>query len=425
MTRASLFAFALWLGATALALPARADDVTEASALFESGNAHFQAGMRARGARRQRELEAALEDYFASLQRVRSRNVVYNCALVLEQLERWDDAFNYWSEYVAVSGLSETERADGESHRDALRPRVAVARIESDAVGASVWVDRRDLASRGSVPLEIALPPGEHALWLVHPGFEDAASQVTVQIGSTEVVRVSMTAEDVMVQVLAPEGVLRLDGAEIRAGASLPVAPGPHQLTLELPGSPSVERRFEVLPGAPMVIDLTAAVAALPVSEGAVLHVLANAPTRISVDGLLVANGVEVDVPIAPGRHEIMAEPSMGPAWHGSRAFGDEDLTLHLRAHGTSGDLMAARGVFGALSILGVLAGGGLALSAGLANEAYRNAPLQEGAFESVVLLNAASDITWGLTAALGITTIVFLIVDDAGTEASFDGEVE
>ena len=99
MIRAFLLALALLvspLGGGA----ARADDVTEAAALFESGNGHFQAGMRVRGARRVRELEAALDDYFASLRLVRSRNVLYNAALVLEQLERWDDAFNYWTEYL-------------------------------------------------------------------------------------------------------------------------------------------------------------------------------------------------------------------------------------------------------------------------------------------------------------------------------------
>ena len=428
MIRAYLLAFAMFCAVSALAGPVRADDVTEAGALFASGNEHFQTGMRARGARRTRELEAALDDYFASLRLVRSRNVLYNAALVLEQLERWEDAFNYWTEYGEVDGLSEEEHADGEVHRDALRPRVSVARIESEPSGAEVWIDRRDLSARGHTPLEIALPAGDHGLWLVLRGWEETQARIVTTIGTTEAVSVPLVATPVMVQVLAPDARLLLDGEEIPTGTSLPVPPGAHVLTLEIDGRAAIERRFEVVPdSAPMVIDLTTAVATLTreVAEGATLRVASTTSSRVMVDGVLVASGLRLEVPVAAGEREITVEPAVGPAWRGTHAFHAGDLaSLSLSTHATSGGILAGRGLAGSFSILGLLASGGLSAAARLAHDDYRARPT-ESQYETVNALNLAADLSWGVTAAVGVVAILLLVIDDAGTTGSFAEEGE
>src|SRR5687767_5244507 len=114
-------AIALALATTTLVTErALADDTAEAAALFASGNQHLQASQRLRGERRTRALEAALGDYVASLRIVRSRNVLFNASLALEGLEPHEDAFNYLIEYLGMTGLSETERADGTRRLDAL-----------------------------------------------------------------------------------------------------------------------------------------------------------------------------------------------------------------------------------------------------------------------------------------------------------------
>src|SRR5688572_29893881 len=86
------------------------DDTSRATALFASGNQHLQAAQRLRGDRRTRELEAALADYQSSLAIVRSRNVLFNASLALEQLGREGEAFNFLAEYLRVPGLSDDER---------------------------------------------------------------------------------------------------------------------------------------------------------------------------------------------------------------------------------------------------------------------------------------------------------------------------
>lgn len=425
MVRAFFFALALFL---CVPPTAHADDVAEAAQLFDRGNDHFQQGMRARGARRTRELEAALEDYFASLRLVRSRNVLYNTALVLEQLERWDDAFNYWGEYLAVTGLSAEETADGTTHRDAVRPRVAVVRIESTPAGAEVWIDRRDLAARGHTPLELALPAGEHTVYLVQSGWEDGEGRVTATLGASETVSLALTPRPVMVQVLAPDARLLLDGEAIRAGASMPVVPGPHLLTLELEGRPPVERRFEVVPGgAPMVIDLTTAAASVREERAeASLSVRASRASRVLVDGVVVGSGITLELPVTPGEHEIAVE-SDAPTWRGRATFEEgSQATLHLDSHGTSDALIAGRVLLGIVGGIALVSAAVLSVAAWDARQRYdrMEAPTQAD-FQGVMDLNLAADVSWGASLGVGTFAIVLLIADDAGTSGELVVEEE
>src|SRR5690606_6726633 len=78
--------------------PARAQ-AGEARVLFERGNQHLAAGLRGRGARRDRELQEALDAYLGVLRLgARTRNVVFNLGLVCQELGRANDAYNFYSE---------------------------------------------------------------------------------------------------------------------------------------------------------------------------------------------------------------------------------------------------------------------------------------------------------------------------------------
>jgi outer membrane receptor for ferrienterochelin and colicins len=400
----------------------RADDVAEAAQFFDRGNAHFEAGMRLRGARRLRELEAALGDYFESLRRVRSRNVLYNAALVLEQLGRWDDAFNHWSEYLGTAGLTDEEQRDGAAHRDALRPRVAVVRVETEPAGASIWIDRRDLGARGVTPVEIAVPAGEHRLFFEREGWRAAEVSVTATLGATTGAAAALAPAPVLVQVLAPEATLRLDGAPIPVGSSVEVVPGSHRLTLEVEGVGVVERAFEVLAGsAPMVIDLTAAAALVAAPIEATLAMRARRPGRLLIDGELRGVGLTVEIAVPPGEHEIALETDGAPTFGARYAFAaGRRVGLEVDARGTSAGLVAGRALAGVMASIGVLAAAGLSIGAWDAHERYRGAPSQ-GGFDTVNSLNLAADVAWGAGCALGLAAIVFVIADDAGVTGTVE----
>lgn len=160
-------------------------DNAEARVYFEEGNRLYAEASRASDPERTALLRQALGAYVDSLQIVRSRNALFNAATVLGELGRHEEAFNYFGEYLAVEGLSPEDRAEAERRRDALRPEVGVLRVTTTPEGALVWIDRKDLAPRGRSPIELALPEGEHRLFVEKEGHVPTERQVTVSRGET------------------------------------------------------------------------------------------------------------------------------------------------------------------------------------------------------------------------------------------------
>jgi tetratricopeptide (TPR) repeat protein len=178
-----------------------ASENAEARVYFEEGNRLFEKANRSRGAQREALFRRALEAYVDSLQIVRSRNALFNAAIVLGELGRNDEAFNYFGEYLGVEGLSEADREEATRRRDALRGDVAVLQVTSEPSGALVWVDRKDLAPRGETPIEIALRPGAHRVFVERDRFEPVEQRETMVRGETTVMALSLLP----VAVLEPE----------------------------------------------------------------------------------------------------------------------------------------------------------------------------------------------------------------------------
>jgi hypothetical protein len=415
-----------------LASPSRAAaQEEEARLLFERGNQHLARGLRARGRLRQRELSEALDAYLGVLRLgARTRNVVFNLALTLQELGRAEEAFNYYSEYLRSFDLSAADRAEGRRRLEALRGEVAVLSITSTPEGAAVRVDRRDLPVRGETPLEIAVSEGAHRVFLEAEGYEDAAAEATAAIGRTAEVAVELIPEPVPVQVIAPSrGRLTLDGEPITAGTSVPVAPGPHVVRLEMEGAPPVDRRFEVQPGsAPMVLELNAGGAA----AGPRLALTLDEPAAVFLDNVQVGRGRRVEVPVTPGEHEVRVEArGFNPATHRFRADGEERLALNvdLGRRASTGGLTAGRTISAIVATLGLATGGvllGLATDArGRWEDEVESTPRPGGeeaanrAGQDLERFTLGTDIAFGITAAVGTLAIVLLAVDPGEGEAS------
>lgn len=184
----------LGLGAPALATAQGASENAEARVYFEEGNRLFQEASRAHGERRSALLQRSLGAYVDSLQIVRSRNALFNAAIVLGELERYDESFNYFTEYLSIDGLTEADRAEANQRRDALRAKVAVLRIVTDPEAAQVWVNRKDLAPRGDTPIELALPAGEHKVFVEKPGYEPIERSQRIVRGESVIVELPLSA---------------------------------------------------------------------------------------------------------------------------------------------------------------------------------------------------------------------------------------
>lgn len=200
----------------------------EARVYFEEGNRLYQQANRARGEQREALLRRSLEAYVDSLRIVRSRNALFNAAIVLSELGRNDEAFNYFSEYLAIESLPEADREDATKRRDALRSEVAVLQVTTEPAGALLWVDRKDLAPRGQTPIELALPAGDHRAFIETEGYEPVERTVQIVLGQTMMLELSLKAipvepvepEPELVAPPSPEPRLRLRNAAIGTGAA-------------------------------------------------------------------------------------------------------------------------------------------------------------------------------------------------------------
>ena len=92
-------------------------------------------------------------------------------------------------------------------------------RVESEPLGATIYVDRRDLGSRGSAPRSLGLPAGRYKILVELPGYEPAeAEAMAVALGETKVVKLTLK------QIL---GGVRIDGAADGASVRLDRDDGP------------------------------------------------------------------------------------------------------------------------------------------------------------------------------------------------------
>ncbi len=389
----------------------------EARVYFEQGNRHLARAMRSRGARRQALLEQALDSYVESLAIVRSRNVVFNAGLTLQELGRYDEAHAYYTEYLGMPGLSAEERAEGTRRLTELAERVAVVAIESEPAGAEVRIDRRDLASRGTTPIEVALPPGEHSVFLTLDGYEDARATTTATTGERVLVRATLEPRPVPLLVRAPAGggQLTIDGRPVQPGQEIQVLPGRHTIRFE----PAIERVIEIEPGSdPQVIDLD--MPETPRSRGSVA-VLADTPVRVTVDGAVVGEGLEVRATLAAGRHmvEVRAE---GYATTRSEVDVQPGEPIRLEVHmepSTEGESSLGDLPILGWALTGVVAATAVALSVNAVvtkndfEDAYEAGTPNADLFQETEDANLVADVFWIATAAVGLGAILMTLFDE------------
>jgi len=164
---------ALALCTALLALPAFAgNNADEAEVAFKLGN---------REANR-RDYEKALSHYFLSYRLVQNRNVLLNIARCYETLERFDEAYRYFNDMLALEPAEEDRSAVNQALAR-IRPKVALVHIQTEPPGAEIFVDREDLGSRGHSPQTLALEPGEHLLRVSKDGYHSAEDKVLLVRG--------------------------------------------------------------------------------------------------------------------------------------------------------------------------------------------------------------------------------------------------
>jgi outer membrane receptor protein involved in Fe transport len=215
-----------------LALPALADNTAdEADIAFAVGNKSYT----------RRDYEGALAAYFLSYRLVPNHNVLFNIARCYEALKKYDEAYRYWHDLYVDPNVTEDDKPQVRLALSRLAPRVALVTVTTTPPGANVYVDRKDLGSRGQTPQTIALTPGNHVLLLELPGYAAKPTRVSAMRGRE--VKAAVALEEfrgtIVFEGTPKDAVVRetADGPELaRVPGSLPVPPGKKLLVVQAPG---------------------------------------------------------------------------------------------------------------------------------------------------------------------------------------------
>jgi hypothetical protein len=221
---------------------ARADD------LADEADLEFQLGAEAytRG-----EYRPALEHFLRSNRLVHNRNVVFNIARCYEQLGQYPSAWRSYRRALEQAG-DEAFRKKVDEALARITPHVSIIEVKSSPPGATVYIDRKDLGSRGETPLALALAPGKYTL-LLEKGSHEAGQPQAVELAAGQTRVVELTLAPILGQVRiqgTPRASVRIDRpdgpalGEVPLTLALPV--GRHRIYAALAGKRTKEIDVDV-----------------------------------------------------------------------------------------------------------------------------------------------------------------------------------
>lgn len=228
-----------------------------ASVAYADGNAdeadlHFETGAEAYS---KGDFRTALEHFLASNRLVTNRNVIFNIARTYEQLKRFADAHRYYVDALQGETNAQTIATIQEAIKR-IAPNVAVLRIESDPPGATIYIDRKDLGSRGRAPRPLAIPEGKYKVIVELEGYEPASIDgVQTKTGSETAVpfKLKRIVGTVAVTVEGAQNAqVHLDDEASPAVCTAPCTfdapPGTHLVYFSREGFQATPRQIKVVP---------------------------------------------------------------------------------------------------------------------------------------------------------------------------------
>ncbi|MDI1475194.1 TonB-dependent receptor [Polyangium sp. y55x31] len=226
----------------------------EAELHFQLGAADYQKG----------EYTGALQHFLLSNRLVPNRRVVFNIARSFEQLRQWPDAHRYYVDALA----GETDPTAIEASKSAitrLAPNVAILDVVTDPPGATIYIDRKDLGSRGHAPRPLAVNEGKYRIIAELPGYEPKASEEVVAKRGSET-RVSLSLVRIVGKVKvavtgAQRAAVRVDEETgppaCYAPCELALPPGKHELYVSAEGASAPARPVNVVAHETTEVNLT------------------------------------------------------------------------------------------------------------------------------------------------------------------------
>lgn len=255
----------------------------------------------------QGDYRGALQHFLLSNRLVPNRNVVFNIARTFEQLRRYADAHRYYVDALAVE-TDEQRRGELRASLARILPNVAVLDVQSDPPGATIYLDRRDLGSRGHAPRLLAVPAGSYRVLAELAGHRSATSEtVAVELGQQVVVRLKLAPVVGTVRIEL-SGVktasVRLEeekaAVACRAPCALKLPVGKHVLHFTHPGYQAAPRSVTV-----QADRTTTVVAKLAPLVGSVMVETDEPGARVEIDDRPMGFTPTVIQNVAVGRRQV------------------------------------------------------------------------------------------------------------------------
>lgn len=286
------------LVALSFARPVRADGLAdEADLHFELGAEAYQKG----------EFKTALEHFLASNRLVPNRNVVFNIARTYERLGRYPDAYRY---YVDALDKETDDKTIKELNQALVRigPQVAVLRVKTNPPGATIFLERKNLGSRGKSPRPLAVDPGTYRVIVELPGYKPAeAAGVKLSVGKETVLDLDLVriVGTVKVSVEGAERAdVRVDDESAKPACTAPcelkLSPGTHLLFFDTEGYQAPSRQVTVRAN-----KLTRTVARMTPISGSVVIESDEKGAIVEIDGNAVGFTPVVVQSVSIGRRKL------------------------------------------------------------------------------------------------------------------------
>jgi outer membrane receptor protein involved in Fe transport len=249
----------------------------EADLQFQIGAEHYQKG----------EYREALEHFLASNRLVPNKNVVFNIARTFEKLGRYADAHRYYNDALEEEKNPQTIQ-NIKTAIQRIGPNVAVLDVKTDPPGATIYIDRKDLGSRGKAPRALALPAGKYKVIVEIEGYETAVSAIVeAKLGAETPVPLTLTRIVGVVQVGvegAPAAEVHVDDEKAPVACVAPcnveVSPGRHLLYFTREGFQAAPRQVNVV-----ARETTRTTASMAPLTGAVVVSADERDARVEIDG--------------------------------------------------------------------------------------------------------------------------------------------
>jgi len=229
-------------------------DQARADALEAEGNQLYAKG----------QYKEAISRFQQALDISGNPKLLYSIAISYQQLQAWQECVTHMDRYLeqAPPGPKRDRAGNTRTSCDARIERDQLLTIESDPVGARVFLDDREKGVVGTTPFRNYLRPGPHAVWVELDGYEPIRQDIEVQ-------RKEPFRMNIAMRRIRNLGFLYVDSTIIGAtvfidGKNIGLTPfkeplayaaGRHQVVVDRDGYTRFDKHVSVEKGATTVVD--------------------------------------------------------------------------------------------------------------------------------------------------------------------------